>query len=167
MDILHGLAIILTALCIYFLPFWIACARNHPQAWPIFWLTFFLGWSFFAWVGAFVWSVIKFRPYEADAGEWLIFGRAGDSRTEIEARGPVDLNGARAGIWHIKLSDGTRMSGWHMRGIKSGNWTVTLPDGRVLYGPMVAGLMHGRFSVDWPSGKRTEMEFRGGRQVRP
>lgn len=45
----------------YFFPFLLAAVRDHPQVWPIFWLTVFLGWTGLGWVVAFIWAVFRFR----------------------------------------------------------------------------------------------------------
>lgn len=112
-------------------------------------------------------AIFLMPPAAVAAEDRVDFGGPADARTEIEARGPRAPNGARAGMWFIRLSDGTKMSGRYSHGFKSGPWVITLPDKRVLFGPMVAGLPHGSFAVDWPSGARTRMVFHGGRQVFP
>lgn len=42
---------------IYFMPYEIAASRRHPSKWAIGALNLFLGWSFFGWVAALVWSL--------------------------------------------------------------------------------------------------------------
>lgn len=49
-----GLAIILLA--IYFIPLFVAVMREHKNAVPIAVLNTLLGWTFFGWVFALVWS---------------------------------------------------------------------------------------------------------------
>lgn len=41
----------------YFIPSIIAFARQHNNKLPILVLNFFLGWSFFGWVVALIWSL--------------------------------------------------------------------------------------------------------------
>lgn len=43
---------------VYFLPTIIALSRNHKHKVAIFLLNFFVGWTFFGWVGALVWSIV-------------------------------------------------------------------------------------------------------------
>ena len=52
-----GGAIIWIAVLIYFMPYEIAASRKHPSKWAIGALNLFLGWSFFGWVAALVWSL--------------------------------------------------------------------------------------------------------------
>lgn len=47
----------LVGVLIYFAPSFVAFARNHQNAMAIFTLNFFLGWTFFGWVAAFVWAM--------------------------------------------------------------------------------------------------------------
>ena len=57
-------AIIMGAIfvAIYFLPTIISIIRKHRNMTPIFILNIFLGWTFFGWVAALVWSVFKEKP---------------------------------------------------------------------------------------------------------
>jgi hypothetical protein len=52
-----GGAIVWIAVLIYFMPYEIAASRRHPSKWAIGALNLFLGWSFFGWVAALVWSL--------------------------------------------------------------------------------------------------------------
>ena len=51
----------LLTLCvvIYFLPFFIACIREHKNRAAILLLNLFLGWTGLGWLGALVWAVMK------------------------------------------------------------------------------------------------------------
>jgi len=51
------LIIIAGAIVVYLLPGLIAFARGHRNAIAITALNILLGWSFFGWIGAFVWSL--------------------------------------------------------------------------------------------------------------
>lgn len=48
---------LLIALIIYFLPIIIAYLRKHKNILPIGLLTMFLGWTFFGWLAAILWSL--------------------------------------------------------------------------------------------------------------
>lgn len=50
---------ILIAFSLYFIPAIVAKSRGHHNTLPIFLLNLFLGWTFFGWVGALVWSATK------------------------------------------------------------------------------------------------------------
>jgi hypothetical protein len=52
-----GGVILWMAVLIYFVPYEIAASRKHPSKWAIGALNLFLGWSFFGWVAALVWSL--------------------------------------------------------------------------------------------------------------
>jgi len=54
-----ALAIILTVLlwAIYFIPSMVAVKRNHRSKGGIMALNLLLGWTFFGWIGALVWSL--------------------------------------------------------------------------------------------------------------
>jgi len=52
-----GGVVVWTLVLIYFIPYEIAAAREHPSKWAIGALNFFLGWSFLAWVAALVWAL--------------------------------------------------------------------------------------------------------------
>lgn len=43
----------------YFLPFLIAALRQHKSILAIFLLNLALGWTFFGWIAALIWSVVK------------------------------------------------------------------------------------------------------------
>ena len=51
------IALLVVALCVYFLPAIIASERRHRERGPIFVLNLLLGWSFVGWVVALVWSL--------------------------------------------------------------------------------------------------------------
>jgi len=53
--ILAGIA---AGLGVYFLPTIIALCRNHRRKLAVFFLNLFLGWTFFGWLGALVWSIV-------------------------------------------------------------------------------------------------------------
>lgn len=55
---------LLIAAAIYFFPTIVAGIRHHHNATAIFFVNLLLGWTFFGWVFAFVWSVTAPRPYE-------------------------------------------------------------------------------------------------------
>jgi len=59
-GVIGGVIVLLLLLVGYFLPFIIALARKHVDSTAIFVLNLFLGWTFFGWVVALVWSVKKF-----------------------------------------------------------------------------------------------------------
>jgi hypothetical protein len=54
-----GIIVFIILLSIYFLPTIIALLRGHRNALAIFLLNFFLGWTFFGWVVALVWSATR------------------------------------------------------------------------------------------------------------
>lgn len=47
---------------VYFIPTMVAVIRGHPQTLPILVLNILAGWTFFGWVGALVWSLVRFTP---------------------------------------------------------------------------------------------------------
>jgi hypothetical protein len=55
-EALIVLVVLPAAIAIYLLPAFVAGTRNHNNALAIFWLNFFLGWSFLGWVAALVWA---------------------------------------------------------------------------------------------------------------
>ena len=44
---------------IYFLPFFIACIREHKNRAAILLLNLFLGWTGLGWLGVLIWSMMK------------------------------------------------------------------------------------------------------------
>lgn len=54
-----GIIVFIIIIASYFLPTIIALLRRQPNSLAIFLLNFFLGWTFFGWVVALVWSVTK------------------------------------------------------------------------------------------------------------
>lgn len=54
-----GIVVFVIIIASYFLPTIIALLRQQPNSLAIFLLNFFLGWTFFGWVVALVWSVTK------------------------------------------------------------------------------------------------------------
>src|SRR4051812_34474314 len=61
---LRSPAMIILAMLIamYFIPSIIAAAMRHRQTPAIFAFNLFLGWTFFGWVAAFVWALIRPAP---------------------------------------------------------------------------------------------------------
>jgi len=53
------LGLIILFMALYFLPFFIAIAREHKNRLAIFLLNLLLGWTVLGWVGSLVWSVMK------------------------------------------------------------------------------------------------------------
>lgn len=51
-----GLGFLCVALLFYFLPTFVAVARKHRNAVPIFIVNLLLGWSFVGWVVALAWA---------------------------------------------------------------------------------------------------------------
>ena len=45
------------AVFFFFIPYYIAGSRNHPNKYPILAINFFLGWSLIGWVIALVWAL--------------------------------------------------------------------------------------------------------------
>lgn len=66
MVMAHGIVIAIVimaiAFAIYFLPTFIAFNRRHHNRLAIFGLNLLLGWTFFGWVGAFIWALTAVRP---------------------------------------------------------------------------------------------------------
>ncbi len=54
-----GIIVFIIIIASYFLPTIIALLRRQPNSLAIFLLNFFLGWTFFGWVVALVWSVTR------------------------------------------------------------------------------------------------------------
>ncbi len=57
-----GIILLIALFLIYFLPTWISGFRGHPNAFAIFLLNLFFGWSLIGWVGSLIWSVIALKP---------------------------------------------------------------------------------------------------------
>lgn len=55
-------AILIVALVLYFLPWFIASKRDHPNETAIALLNLFLGWTFLGWVAALVWAATSITP---------------------------------------------------------------------------------------------------------
>jgi hypothetical protein len=53
------LVILLLMGALYFVPSFIAKGRKHHQAFAIFMLNLFAGWTILGWVGALVWACTK------------------------------------------------------------------------------------------------------------
>jgi len=51
----------------YFAPSIVAFCRHHHNAWPIFALNLFTGWTGIGWVGALVWSLMNPAPPKSGA----------------------------------------------------------------------------------------------------
>lgn len=51
---LHG-----PEMLVYFIPSFVAVARNHDKRFPIFALNLVLGWTVIGWIGALVWSLMR------------------------------------------------------------------------------------------------------------
>lgn len=56
---LHELIVLLYILGAYFLPYIVAVISSHPHKLAIFVLNLFAGWTFFGWLGAFMWASVK------------------------------------------------------------------------------------------------------------
>jgi hypothetical protein len=54
-----GIVGFVISVAIYFIPTIIAMARHHRNALAIFLLNFFFGWTFFGWIAALIWSVVR------------------------------------------------------------------------------------------------------------
>lgn len=52
-----GIAVLFIAALLYFLPFFIANARRHPQQGSIFFINLIVGWTLIGWLAALIWSV--------------------------------------------------------------------------------------------------------------
>jgi len=57
-GVIFVLIIIAIAVCIYFIPTFVAFSRKHQFKWLIFLINFFTGFTFFGWVGSLVWALI-------------------------------------------------------------------------------------------------------------
>lgn len=53
------LLIIFLSALFYFIPWFIALARQHNNVVAIFFLNLFLGWTLIGWVGALVWACVR------------------------------------------------------------------------------------------------------------
>ncbi|MCL1096304.1 superinfection immunity protein [Shewanella kaireitica] len=56
MEVLLSILIIITSLCLYFIPAALASHREHNQKLAILMVNLFLGWTFLGWVAAFIWA---------------------------------------------------------------------------------------------------------------
>lgn len=54
------------AISVYFLPSWIAGARNHPNISALFVTNLLLGWTAIGWIAAFIWSFSAIKAESAD-----------------------------------------------------------------------------------------------------
>lgn len=55
-------------LALYFIPSWIAAAKNHHQFTAIFWVNLLVGWTAVGWFIAFIWSLTAVnRDLQADS----------------------------------------------------------------------------------------------------
>ena len=62
MDALIGLIVVVIALAIYFLPWWIAHSRHKRNTASIAVLNCFLGWTAIGWVVALIWAMAYEPP---------------------------------------------------------------------------------------------------------
>ncbi|TLU83895.1 MAG: superinfection immunity protein [Chlorobium sp.] len=67
----HELVVLLYLLGAYFLPFIVAVGLAHPRKLAIFVLNLFAGWTFFGWLGAFVWASHHVNDNPADTSTRL------------------------------------------------------------------------------------------------
>lgn len=51
------MVLLLVMLVLYFLPSFVAAARNHHNGWSIFVVNLFFGWTLLGWVICLAWSV--------------------------------------------------------------------------------------------------------------
>jgi len=56
---LFEIVLIILIFSLYFLPFLIASLRQHKNILAIFLLNLALGWTFFGWIVALIWAVMK------------------------------------------------------------------------------------------------------------
>jgi hypothetical protein len=56
---LFEIVLIVLIFSLYFLPFLIASLRQHKNTLAVFLLNLALGWTFFGWIAALIWSVTK------------------------------------------------------------------------------------------------------------
>ena len=68
MEVLVGLLLLATLLCLYFLPSIIAANRKHHQVWPIVVINFFFGWTFIGWVIALAMAVSHVANHDEQRG---------------------------------------------------------------------------------------------------
>jgi hypothetical protein len=59
MSILFGVGMALLALCIYFVPAFIAFRVKHSNAGALFALNLLLGWTVIGWIAALVWAMMR------------------------------------------------------------------------------------------------------------
>lgn len=60
-DGLAVFGVVIALLCIYFLPAIIAAAKQRTNAFAIFVLNLFVGWTFIGWIGTLVWALTEGR----------------------------------------------------------------------------------------------------------
>jgi hypothetical protein len=53
------LVVLAISMAVYFIPTWVAFARNHRQMLAIVILNALLGWTLIGWAGALVWACTK------------------------------------------------------------------------------------------------------------
>ncbi|MCX7050750.1 MAG: superinfection immunity protein [Proteobacteria bacterium] len=56
-DSIGGLLLLGLLLWLYFLPWWVAKGRKHPNVYSIDVVNVFLGWTFIGWVACLAWSL--------------------------------------------------------------------------------------------------------------
>jgi T4 superinfection immunity protein len=59
MSILFGVGMAVLALCLYFVPAFIAFRAKHSNAGALFALNLLLGWTVIGWIVALVWAMMK------------------------------------------------------------------------------------------------------------
>jgi type VI protein secretion system component VasK len=65
-----GLIVVLAvAVAVYFIPNWIASARNHHNANAIFVTNLLLGWTALGWIAALIWSLTAVKSDTAENAE--------------------------------------------------------------------------------------------------
>ena len=64
MDLMTAL-IAMGLFAIYFIPAFIALAREHDKKIAIVWLNVLTGWSLVGWIAAFIWACLSTKPTAA------------------------------------------------------------------------------------------------------
>ena len=60
-NIISTVVFLAVLLAFYFLPYFIARAKNHPNRRAIFWVNLLLSWSGVGWIVALIWACARFR----------------------------------------------------------------------------------------------------------
>lgn len=65
-SMMQGVLLIAIAVIVYFIPTWVASARNHHNANAVFATNLLLGWTAIGWIAALIWSLTAVKAKSSE-----------------------------------------------------------------------------------------------------